>query len=248
MYMLTFGDITGSNPTLCGVTKEAAASLNKYRRYYGDFLGNSEEEISKFFFEAFLIPGVYLYANDGGAWDAAKDLKDFSRGSLEGLKIKLDLMTMDKTKTSLMMVEQEKMATKMTKTYEEIIKTFCKVYDLRLSRSMFFDKHRVMILDSICSLCRFLKVDSSGETRDFLAYYDSSISREDACKKIVDLILESYELSYLFRTSDEKVFEKLIPLSSFNTLEELLVHLDIESGGSLSVDNEEENGMIDGRL
>ena len=110
MFMLTFEDITGSNPTLCGVTYEAEASLKKYRRYRGDFLGNSEEEISKFFFEAFLIPGVYLYANDHGAWDAAKDLKDFFGDSLEGLKIKLDLMTMDKTKTSLMMIEQEKTA------------------------------------------------------------------------------------------------------------------------------------------
>lgn len=110
MYMLTFEDMTGSNPTLCGTTKEAETSLKKYRRYYGDFLGNSEEEISKFFFEAFLMPNVYLYANDSEAWDAAKDLKDFSRGSLEGLKIRLDLMTMDKTKTSLMLVEQEKIA------------------------------------------------------------------------------------------------------------------------------------------
>lgn len=79
MYMLTFEDMTGSNPTLCGTTKEAETSLKKYRRYYGDFLGNSEEEISKFFFEAFLMPNVYLYANDSEAWDAAKDLKDFSQ-------------------------------------------------------------------------------------------------------------------------------------------------------------------------
>ncbi len=109
MFMLTFEDLTGSNPILCGTTDAAETSLKKYRRYYGDFLGNTEEETTKLFFEAFLMPNVYLYANDGEAWDAAKDLKDFSGNSLEGLKIKLDLMTMDKTKTSLM-IEQEKTA------------------------------------------------------------------------------------------------------------------------------------------
>lgn len=102
---------------------------------------------------------------------------------------------------------------------------------MRLSCSIFFDKHRVLILDSLFSLYRFLKVDSSGEYREFLAYYDSNISREDACKKLVDLILESYELSYLFRNLDATATEKRIPLSGINTLEELLVHLDIESGG-----------------
>lgn len=116
-------------------------------------------------------------------------------------------------------------------TNEETIRTFCKIYGLRLSCSIFFDKHRVLILDSLFSLCRFLKVDSSGEYREFLAYYDSNISREDACKKLVDLILESYELSYLFRNLDATAHEKRIPLSGINTLEELLVHLDIESGG-----------------
>ena len=107
MFMLTFEDLTGSNPILCGTTDKAETSLKKYRRYYGDFLGNTEEETAKLFFEAFLMPNVYLYANDSEAWDAAKDLKDFSGNSLESLEVKLDLMTMDKVKSSLTTDEKQ---------------------------------------------------------------------------------------------------------------------------------------------
>lgn len=53
------------------------------------------------------MPNVYLYANDSEAWDAAKDLKDFSGNSLESLEIKLDLMTMDKVKSSLTTDEKQ---------------------------------------------------------------------------------------------------------------------------------------------
>ena len=120
----------------------------------------------------------------------------------------------------------------MSKTYEEIIMTFCKVYDLRLSCSKFFDKHRVMILDSLDSLCHFLKVNSFGYTISFMSCYDSRTSREDACKKLVDMILESYGLN-IFLTLNGKIADKKIPLSNFNTLEELLVHLDLESGGAI---------------
>lgn len=120
----------------------------------------------------------------------------------------------------------------MSKTYEEIIMTFCKVYDLRLSCSMFFDKHRVMILDSLCGLCQFLKVNSSGYTISFMSCYDSSISREDACKKLVDMILDSYGLVHVFLALGKKPVDKKIHLSNFNTLEELLMHLDLESGGT----------------
>lgn len=121
----------------------------------------------------------------------------------------------------------------MSKTYEEIIMTFCKVYGLRLSCSRFFDKHRVMILDSLDSLCHFLKVNSFGYTISFMSCYDSRTSREDACKKLVDMILESYGLVYVFLALGKKPTDKKIPLSNFNTLEELLMHLDLESGGTI---------------
>ena len=121
----------------------------------------------------------------------------------------------------------------MSKKYEEIIMTFCKVYDLRLSCSMFSDKHRVMILDSMYGLCQFLKVNSFGYTISFMSCYDSSISKEDACKKLVNMILESYGFLHIFLTLDGKIADKKIPLSNLNTLEELLMHLDLESGGTI---------------
>lgn len=89
---LTFKDIYGCNPKLCGRTNEAIASLRKYRRYGGDFLGITAEDTAKLFFEAFLMPNVYLHAHDFVAWNAANNLKEFSGNSLEGLEIKLDLM------------------------------------------------------------------------------------------------------------------------------------------------------------
>lgn len=93
---LSFKDIYGCNPMLCGRTNEAIASLRKYRRYGGDFLGITAEETAKLFFEAFLMPNVYLHANDFEAWNAANSLKEFSGNSLEGLEIKLDLMMEEK--------------------------------------------------------------------------------------------------------------------------------------------------------
>ena len=92
---LAFKDIYGCNPTLCGRTNEAIASLRKYRRYGGDFLGITSEEAAKLFFEAFLMPNVYLHAHDFEAWNAANNLKEFSGNSLECLEIKLDLMMME---------------------------------------------------------------------------------------------------------------------------------------------------------
>lgn len=93
---LAFKDIYGCNPKLCGRTIEGIASLRKYRRYGGDFLGITAEDASKLFFEAFLMPNVYLHSNDFGAWNAANDLKEFSGNSLECLEIKLDLMIGEK--------------------------------------------------------------------------------------------------------------------------------------------------------
>ena len=92
---LTFKDIYGCNPTLCGRTNEAIVSLRKYRRYGGDFLGITAEETAKLFFEAFMMPNVYLYAHDFGAWNAANALKEFAGNSLECLEIKLDLTTIE---------------------------------------------------------------------------------------------------------------------------------------------------------
>lgn len=105
---LTFKDIYRCNPTLCGRTNEAIASLRKYRRYGGDFLGITAEETAKLFFEAFLMPNVYLYAHDFEAWNAANALKEFSGNSLECLEIKLDLMTMDKVKSDLTTIEEKR--------------------------------------------------------------------------------------------------------------------------------------------
>lgn len=95
MIMMTMVDICDSEAILY---EQAASSedgdfiLSKYRRNAGNFIGRSHESVCKDFLEAFLADWTYLLATDAGAFESARSLKAFARGSLERLVMKLDLM------------------------------------------------------------------------------------------------------------------------------------------------------------
>lgn len=90
-YQLVMEDDNTTSVILHGVTYDAERKLMVFPRVNKCFVGRTPELACKFFFEAFLMPGVFLQATDDYVYQAALNLKEFSGSNIEALMLKLDL-------------------------------------------------------------------------------------------------------------------------------------------------------------